>query len=201
MNNAPANIVIFASGSGSNAENIILHSSDKKTFCVKAVICNKSEAFVLKRAERFGIPAYIQKPSELKADKITIDGAERCFTDFLKEMNADYLILAGYLLKIPEYLINAYPEAILNVHPALLPNYGGKGMYGEHVHKAVIAAGEKRSGITIHLADSLYDHGKIIYQSECEIAPDDTPETLAAKIHTLESAYPQVIESYIEGRK
>lgn len=201
MNNAPANIVIFASGSGSNAENIIRHSLDRKTYNVKAVICNKSEAYVLKRAEKFGVPAYLQKPSELKADKITVNGEERSFSGFLRELEADYLILAGYLLKIPEYLINAFPEAILNVHPALLPAYGGKGMYGEHVHQAVIAAGERKSGITIHLADSLYDHGKIVYQSECVITPEDTPETLAAKIHTLESAYPQVIEDYIGSRK
>ncbi len=199
MNKSVANIIIFASGSGSNAENIICHSraKDIAPYNVKAIICNKSDAFVLKRAEKLGVPAYLQKASELRANTITINGIERSFTDFLTELQADYLILAGYLVKIPEYLVNAFPESILNVHPALLPAYGGKGMYGEHVHQAVIAAGEKRSGITIHLADSLYDHGTIIYQAECEIVPEDTPETLAAKIHTLEAAYPQVIEDYI----
>ncbi len=200
MNTSSANIIIFASGSGSNAENIICHSraDGHAAYNVKAIICNKSDAFVLKRAEKLGIPAYLQKASELRDNHITINGIERNFTDFLTELEADYLILAGYLVKIPEYLVNAYPEAILNVHPALLPAYGGKGMYGEHVHQAVIAAGEKRSGITIHLADSLYDHGKIIYQAECPVTPEDTPETLAAKIHTLEAAYPQVIEDYIK---
>lgn len=190
-------IAIFASGSGSNAENIINFSRTAGTYSVKGIFCNNSSAFVLERAKRLNIPSYIFTSSQLKEDRITIGGQETPLTEFLDRLGTDYVILAGFLLKIPEYLINKYPRRILNIHPALLPAYGGKGMYGEHVHNAVIAAGEKESGITVHIVDSHYDHGEIIYRNSCGITPEDTAESLAAKIHELEKAYPQVISDYI----
>lgn len=128
---------------------------------------------------------------------MTYAGKQTHLTEVLADLQTDYVILAGFLLKVPDFLLNAYPERIINIHPALLPAYGGKGMYGDHVHKAVIAAGEKESGITIHLADNQYDHGRILYQAKCPVTPEDTPETLFAKVHELEKAYPEVIERYI----
>ncbi len=193
------NIVIFASGSGTNAENIILWSKSRETYRVKAVFCNRKDAFVLTRAERLGIPYYTFTAADFRGNKLAgSDG--RILTDVLAELGTDYIILAGFLLKVPGYLLEAYPGRILNIHPALLPAYGGKGMYGDNVHRAVIAAGEKESGITIHVVDDQYDHGRIIYQARCRIAPEDTPETLFAKVHELESAYPQVIENFIQSR-
>lgn len=119
----------------------------------------------------------------------------------LSELGIDYIILAGYLLKVPDILIEKYNGRILNIHPALLPKYGGKGMYGHHVHEAVVAAGERKSGITIHLVDEKYDNGKILFQAECSVEPDDTPDSVAAKIHTLEQMYfPGVIADYIKKR-
>ena len=175
MEKSVPNIVIFASGSGSNAENIIKWAQNHKTYRVAAVLCNRKDAFVLTRYK----------------------GESRKLTDVLHELGTDFIILAGFLLKVPEYLIAEWPERILNIHPALLPSFGGKGMYGDHVHQAVIAAGEKESGITIHIVDNQYDHGKTIYQVRCTVTPEDTPETLFAKVHELERAYPEVIEGYI----
>jgi phosphoribosylglycinamide formyltransferase-1 len=118
--------------------------------------------------------------------------------DFLSKNEIDVLILAGFLLKVPKYLIDQYQGRIINIHPALLPKYGGKGMYGMNVHSAVIAAGESKSGITIHLVDEIYDNGKILFQAECCIEKGETPETLASKIHELEQKhFPQIIEDYI----
>lgn len=191
------NIVVFASGSGTNAENIINWAKDHKTYRVTAVLCNRKDAFVLTRAERLGVPHYTFTASEFRSNTLVYKGENRKLTDVLHELGTDFVILAGFLLKVPEYLIAEWPERILNIHPALLPSYGGKGMYGEHVHKAVIAAGEKESGITIHVVDNQYDHGKTIYQARCTVSPEDTPETLFAKVHELERAYPEVIEGYI----
>jgi Folate-dependent phosphoribosylglycinamide formyltransferase PurN len=122
--------------------------------------------------------------------------------DILINEKIDYIILAGYLLKIPEILIQKYPDKIINIHPALLPKYGGKGMYGDRVHKAVIAANERESGITIHVVNEVYDSGKILFQDKCIIDPSDTPEDLAAKIHVLEQKnFPKVIEKYILSKE
>lgn len=197
MGNAVPNLVIFASGSGTNAENIINWGKSRQTYRVSAVFCNRKDAFVLTRAERLGIPHYTFTAAEFREDTLLYNSGKTALTQFLADLHTDYIILAGFLLKVPDYLIEAYPGRILNIHPALLPAYGGKGMYGDHVHKAVIAAGEKESGITIHLVDNQYDHGKIIYQAKCRITPEDTPGTLFAKVHELERAYPQVIENFI----
>ena len=194
------NIVVLASGSGTNAENIINFSKlDTSVFNVVSVMCNKADAYVLTRAKNHNIPSIVFGSKELKENRLTVNGTEMTFSDYLKEEKIEYIILAGFLLKIPTYLIEEYKGKILNIHPALLPNYGGKGMYGEHVHQAVIAAKEKKSGITIHIADEHYDHGQTIHQSECEISPEDTPETLAQKIHELESIYPTIINNFIKS--
>lgn len=194
-------IAIFASGSGSNAENIINHAKVSGDYLVQAVFCNKKDAYVLERAKRLKVPSYLFTAVQMKENIIITDEGETTFTRFLEELGIDYIILAGFLLKIPEYLINKYPDHILNIHPALLPAYGGKGMYGEHVHKAVIEAREKKSGITIHLVDNHYDHGETIYQATCDVTEADSPESLATKIHELECAYPLVISSYIKKKK
>ena len=183
MEKSVPNIVIFASGSGSNAENIINWAQNRKTYRVTAVLCNRKDAFVLTRAERLGVPHYTFTASEFRNNTLVYKGESRKLTDVLHEIGTEFIILAGFLLKVPEYLIEEWPERILNIH--------------DHVHQAVIAAGEKESGITIHVVDNQYDHGKTIYQARCAVTPEDTPETLFAKVHELERAYPEVIEKYI----
>ena len=192
-------VAIFASGSGTNAQNLIEYfnygknrsnkiSPDTK---VEVVICNKPGAYVLTRAEKLGVPTAVLNKEELT------NSTERLF-ELLKQYSIDYIILAGYLLKIPAELIEMYPDKIINIHPALLPAYGGKGMYGHHVHEAVVAAKEKESGITIHLVDEKYDNGKILFQAKCEITQTDTPDDVAEKIHHLEQAnFPRVVDEYI----
>lgn len=185
------NIAVFASGSGSNAENLVSHFANSDAAKVRLILSNKKDAYVLERAKRLGIPAVTFSYADFQqSDKIL---------PILAEYKTDFIALAGFLLKAPEYLLAQYPNKILNIHPALLPKYGGKGMHGEHVHQAVIAAHEKESGITIHVIDQNYDQGRTIYQAKCQITPEDTPETLAAKIHELERAYPQVMEDYIKN--
>lgn len=197
MEKIAPNIVIFASGSGTNAENIIKWSQRRNTYRVTAVLCNRRDAFVLERAKNLGIPNYTFTAQEFKDNTIIINGERTSLTGFLSGLRTDYIILAGFLLKVPDFLLEAYPERVLNIHPALLPAYGGKGMYGDNVHRAVVAAGEKESGITIHLADNRYDHGRILYQAKCPVLPDDTPHTLFERVHELEKAYPEVIEKYV----
>jgi formyltetrahydrofolate-dependent phosphoribosylglycinamide formyltransferase len=185
------NIAIFASGAGSNAQQIIHQFSDSAQSNIALIVCNKPGAGVLHIAAKANIPSLLTE-------------RERFFSGDhylpeLKKHHIDFIVLAGFLWKMPAALIHAYPKKILNIHPALLPKYGGKGMYGSKVHEAVIAAGEKQSGITIHYVDELYDHGEIIFQATCEVAPHDTPETLAQKIHLLEHAnYPGVIAAVIQ---
>ena len=192
-------VAIFASGSGTNAQNLIEYfkygkNRSKKTSPdtkVEVVICNKPGAYVLTRAEKLGVPTAVLNKEELT------NSTERLF-ELLKQYSIDYIILAGYLLKIPAELIEMYPDKIINIHPALLPAYGGKGMYGHHVHEAVVAAKEKESGITIHLVDEKYDNGKILFQAKCSIDPTDTPDDVAEKIHHLEQAnFPRVVDEYI----
>lgn len=181
---------IWASGNGSNAENIIQFFANNKEIEVDHILCNKKEAGVFQRAERLGIPAF----HYLAAD---FHESEKILT-LLKEKNINYIILAGFLLKIPNEIIHAFPGRIINIHPALLPNYGGKGMYGMNIHNAVIEASEKHSGISIHLVDEEYDHGMLIFQSICDIEANETPESLAKKIHQLEHKhYPEVINNYV----
>ncbi len=185
------NISIFASGSGTNAENIIQYFSNSKLAKVVLVLSDRKDAFVLHRAQRMNVPYTV-------FDHYHPDWKN--VTSVLDSYHTDIIILAGFLLKIPSSIIELYPQRIINIHPALIPKYCGKGMYGEKVHEAVIAAREKESGITIHLVDSLYDHGDILFNATCTITPDDTPETLAAKIHILEQKYfPKVIDDYIQN--
>ena len=187
------NIAIFASGSGSNAENIIRHFNGGHTASVKLVVCNKENAQVLERAGKLNVPSVVMQKEELTC------GNPQKLLSLLDEYHINIIVLAGYLLKIPEALTIRFKERIINIHPALLPKFGGKGMYGMNVHRTVIEAGEKESGITIHLVDAVYDNGKILFQASCPVIPTDTPESLADKIHALEKEhFPAVIESYIK---
>lgn len=185
-------IALFASGSGSNAENIINYFSTKPEIDVALVVSNKSDAFVLQRAQRLGIPSVTFTATDFReGDSIS---------NYLKENDISFIVLAGFLLKIPQSILTAYPNRILNIHPALLPNYGGKGMYGHHVHEAVIAAGEPESGITIHFVNEKYDDGKVVFQARCAVSRNDTADTLAQKIHQLEYLhFPPVIEQVINS--
>ena len=186
-------IAIFASGAGSNALEIIRHFKGHKTINVSIVFCNKPEAGVIHLAEYAGIPVrMIEKEQFFRGD---------AYVPELQRVGIDIIVLAGFLWKIPIALTDAFKGRILNIHPALLPKYGGKGMYGKHVHEAVIASGDQSSGITIHLVDDVYDHGQIIFQTKVDISEGDTPETLAGKVHILEHRYfPSVIEKYIENK-
>lgn len=187
------NIAIFASGSGTNAENIIKYFNNSDKIRIGAVFCNSSTAGVIDRAERLGIECHIFDKEELNNP----NGVSKK----LKELCIEYIILAGFLLLIPEHLINEFKNRIINIHPALLPKFGGKGMYGMNVHKAVFESGEKVSGITIHTVDSHYDQGNTIFQAETPIDSTDSPETIAEKIHTLEyKHFPTVVEEYIITR-
>lgn len=189
------NIAIFASGNGSNAQNIITYFNRGNIASVKLVICNNPNAYVLQRASALGIPAAVMDKTALTADNPSE------LLSLLHNNTIDYIVLAGYLQKIPAALTTAFAGKIINIHPALLPKFGGKGMYGIHVHRAVVAAGEKLSGITIHLVDAVYDNGKILFQAQCPLSPHDTPEEVAAKVQALEQQhYPAVIEQYIMGK-
>lgn len=171
-------IAIFASGAGSNAKKIIAHFLHHPSIEVALIVSNKPDAGVLNIAKEYGLPTIIiEKERFFRGDAYVAN---------LIEINIDFIVLAGFLWKIPATLITAYPNKIVNIHPALLPKYGGKGMYGQFVHEAVIAAKEKESGITIHLVDEKYDHGHTLFQATCPVLENDTPETLAQKIHQLE---------------
>lgn len=183
-------LAIFASGSGSNAENIIQYFAQKPEICVKSVFCNVPDAYVLERVKKYNIPATVFNRQELRdPDRILRQ---------LQEEEIDFIILAGFLWLMPPCITAAYPNRIINIHPALLPSYGGKGMYGHHVHEAVLQAGEKESGITIHFVNDHYDQGASIFQAKCPVLPDDTPDSLAARVHELEYRhFPRVIEETV----
>jgi len=184
-------MAIFASGAGTNANKIINYFRGHTHINISLIVSNKPEAGVLKIAEREKIPTLI-----IEKEKFFRGNA---YSNELKEAGIDFIVLAGFLWKIPSQLIKAYPHKIINIHPALLPKYGGKGMYGKHVHEAVIKAGEKESGITIHYVDEIYDHGKIIFQAICPVLPDDNPDALANRIHQLEHEhYSGVIENLLK---
>lgn len=185
-------IAIFASGEGTNAQRIIDHFRLSPGVSIALVVSNRSGANVLKRAEAAGIPTLVAG----RADLYESSG----LSDTLKTMGIDLVVLAGFLWIVPEHLVQAFPGKIINIHPALLPKYGGKGMYGMHVHKAVIGAGETESGISIHFVNERYDEGAIISQHRCAITPEDTAETLALKIQALEHEYfPAAIEKLLLG--
>lgn len=186
----PTQLAIFASGAGSNAQKIIDHFRNSDRIVIGLVVCNKPGAGVLTIAAKENIPALL-----IDKEKFFRGNA---YTGELKENKIDFIVLAGFLWKVPDALINAYPGKIINIHPALLPNYGGKGMYGNHVHEAVINAQEKESGITIHYVDGHYDNGDIIFQARCPVLESDTPASLADRIHQLEHEhYPKVIEKLL----
>jgi len=185
-------IAIFASGSGTNAENIINYFNNINDVEVNLILSNKKDAFVLNRAKKFNIRTFIFNAQTLKDTNLVLDE--------LLNHETDWIILAGFLLKIPQNLLNNYKNKIINIHPALLPKYGGKGMYGNHVHNAVIKAGEKESGISIHLVNEIYDAGEIIFQAKVNISTNDTPESLATKIHQLEYEYfPKIIHHQLSN--
>ncbi|WP_281227536.1 phosphoribosylglycinamide formyltransferase [Flavobacterium aquiphilum] len=182
-------ILIFASGSGTNAKNIIEYFGTKTSGTVVAVFSNNSKATVLEKAQKLNVPTEIFSKEELNSGKV------------LQKVNAfqpDLIVLAGFLLKFPDDLIEAYSNKVINIHPALLPKFGGKGMYGMHVHKAVVENKEKESGITIHYVNENYDEGAVIFQQSFALSETDTPESVADKIHELEQKYfPKVIEGLL----
>lgn len=183
------NVAIFASGSGSNAENIANYFKDNLNIRVMLILSNKHDAFVLERAKKLGIETNVFSKNDLDSGAVL---------KILKDRKIDFIVLAGFLLKIPSSIINVFPNKIINIHPSLLPKYGGKGMYGEKVHEAVIAAHENQSGITIHFVNEKYDEGAIIFQAKCNVSKTDTVESLAHKIHDLEYAhFPMVLEKTI----
>jgi phosphoribosylglycinamide formyltransferase 1 len=196
-------IAVFASGAGSNAQKIIdslaptpLHGVERgevrpPKIQIALIVCNKPDAGVLQIAAKENIPSLI-----IEKEKFFRGNG---YVDELKEAGIDFIVLAGFLWKIPDKLIKAFPDKIINIHPALLPNYGGKGMYGHHVHQAVINNKENESGITIHYVDEKYDHGRIVFQAKCSVLPTDTAESLAKKIHQLEHKhYPDVIAGLLK---
>ena len=193
MQNRPfMNIAVFASGAGSNAQKIIEFFRQHTYIKVALIVSNKLKAGVLEIAKRESIPTLIIEKEDFE---------KTGYVDDLMKYDIDFIVLAGFLWKIPPVLIKEFPESIINIHPALLPAYGGKGMYGMRVHEAVLEAGEKESGITIHYVDEIYDNGRIIFQARCPVLTQDTPETLAQKIHALEHRYyPYEIKKLVEKK-
>ncbi|GAA4935575.1 phosphoribosylglycinamide formyltransferase [Algibacter agarivorans] len=184
-------IVIFASGSGTNAENLIKFFHNRENASVIQVLSNNPHAKVLERAKKL-------KVSALSFNKIALSQTDDVL-NILKVSNPDLIVLAGFLWKFPDHILNEFPNKVINVHPALLPKYGGKGMYGMNVHKAVVANKESETGITIHYVNEHYDEGAIIFQAKCDVNASDTAEDVAAKIHELEMAhFPKVVESLLK---
>lgn len=184
-------IAIFASGSGSNAENIYHHFAGNAAVSVELFLCNNPTAGVIERARRLGIPIVLfDKKTFSKTDKIV---------KLLENQQIDLVVLAGFLLLLPKELIAAFPDKIINIHPALLPKHGGKGMWGHYVHEAVVEQKDTESGITIHYVNEHYDEGKIIFQAKCEVVPSDTPDDVAHKVQALEYQYfPSIIEDILK---
>jgi phosphoribosylglycinamide formyltransferase-1 len=188
------NLAIFASGTGSNAKKIVEHFKHNPNISVSLIVSNKADAPVLDMARANGIPVLvIDRPFFYHTEDIL-----KIFNNF----SIDFVVLAGFLWLVPSYLVRAFENRMVNVHPALLPKYGGKGMYGMKVHEAVKAAGETETGITIHYVNERYDEGDAIFQAKCQLTPDDTPEDIAQKIHALEHRhFPQVIEKLLENHE
>ena len=186
------NIAIFVSGSGTNCENIIRHFTDSKDVKIALVLSNRSDAYALVRAEKYNIPTVVLPKTDFyKEDQLL---------GLMQTYAIDFIVLAGFLLMIPNFLIHAYNRRMVNLHPALLPKFGGKGMYGHHVHEAVKAAGETETGMTVHWVSSICDGGEIIAQYRTPINREDTPDDIAAKEHILEQKYfPTVIEQVLQS--
>jgi len=190
-NNVKKRIAIFASGSGSNAQKIMEHFKYADDAEVSLVLSNNPDAYVLQRADNFEIPSHIFDRHEFyQTDNVV---------DILKRLDIDLVVLAGFLWLVPENLLKAYPNKIINIHPALLPKHGGKGMYGDRVHKAVLAAGDEEHGITIHFVNENFDEGEVIYQGRFKVEKDDTLETIKFKGQQLEHLhYPKVVENLLK---
>lgn len=181
------NIAIFVSGSGTNCENIIRYFQGSTSSNIALVVSNRRDAYALERAKGLGVPTAVVPKAELnKSEEIL---------PLLQQYGIDFIVLAGFLPLVPEFLIDKFPRRIVNIHPALLPKHGGKGMWGHHVHEAVKAAGDTETGITIHYVSPVCDGGEIIAQFSTAVTPEDTPETIADKVHELEMAhFPKVLE-------
>ena len=186
------NIAIFVSGSGTNCENLIRYFEGRDDIRTVLVISNRADAYALVRAERLGVPSVVVPKADLNNPDVLLP--------LLRQYDVNFIVLAGFLLMIPDYLIDAFPRRIINLHPALLPRHGGRGMWGHHVHEAVKAAGDTETGMTVHYVSNICDGGEIIAQFSTPLTPDDTPDTIAAKEHVLEMAhFPQVVEQVIKG--
>jgi phosphoribosylglycinamide formyltransferase-1 len=185
-------IAILASGTGSNAENIIRYANETGHYKVALVLSNKVDAPVLKRAGRLLTPTFTFTKEMFYETNAVVKA--------MKQLEVDFVVLAGFLWLVPENILNEWPDKVVNIHPALLPKYGGKGMYGMRVHEAVKAAGEKQTGITIHLVNEQFDEGDILFQETVAVDENDTPEDIAQKVHALEHAYfPKVIDLLLNG--
>lgn len=185
------NIIILASGSGSNAENIIRYFAGREGVSVSHVLTNRSDAYVLERAKHLGVSTKVFDRTAF------YDNSE--VLDFLRSCQPDLIVLAGFLWLVPAALVEAFPQRIINIHPALLPAYGGKGMYGAKVHEAVVANGDVETGITIHYVNTRYDEGAVIFQARCSVDPGDSAEQVAQKVHALEyEHFPRVIEELLQ---
>ena len=183
------NIAIFASGSGTNAENIIKFFQNHEAAKVNLVLCNNSNAGVIEKVKKYNVPVYLFNKEYLKSGEVLKK---------LKENNTGFIVLAGFLWLMPSEIVTEYPDKIVNIHPALLPKYGGKGMYGMNVHQAVVENKENESGITIHFVNEAYDQGNIIFQAKCPVYKNDKPEDVASRIHELEyEHFPQIIEMLV----
>ena len=186
MSKAIKNIALFASGNGSNAQNIVEYFHDNDDIKPCLILTNKASAFVIERAKNIDIPCIVFTAKELRESSKIID--------ILNDFSIDFIVLAGFLLRIPQNVVDLFPNKIINIHPALLPKFGGKGMYGDFVHKAVKEAKETETGITIHYVNAHYDEGQIIFQKKVALSDKDTPESIAEKVHALEYEYfPKVI--------
>lgn len=184
-------IAVLASGSGTNAERLVRHFAEHPRMRVALIGCDRPGAGVLQRAWDLGVPSLLFSGKELRDGTVQQE---------LVGQGIGLVVLAGFLRLVPSALVGAFPDRIVNIHPALLPAYGGKGMYGRHVHEAVLAAGEPESGITVHLVNEHYDEGEHLFQARCPVLPDDTPDSLAVRIHELEHRhYPQVVEKLAEA--
>ena len=184
------NIAIFVSGGGTNCENLIKHFADSDRVCCALVVSNKTDAYALVRAERMNVPTVVVNKAQLNTPEVMLP--------MMKENGIDFIVLAGFLPLVPEYLIEAFPRRIVNLHPALLPKFGGKGMWGHHVHEAVKAAGETETGMTVHYVTPVCDGGEIIAQFRTPLSPTDTVDDIAEKEHQLEMAhFPQIVEQVL----
>lgn len=192
MSEAQKRVAIFVSGTGTNCENIIRYFAGSEVVNIALVVSNKSDAPALEKARRLGVPTEVVSKSQLSDNSFMLP--------LLRERDIHFIVLAGFLLMIPDYLIAAYPHRIINLHPSLLPKFGGKGMYGHRVHEAVKAAGETETGMTVHYVTGECDGGEIIAQYKTAISPEDTPEDIAAKENLLEMRYyPLVIKQVLQN--